>query len=153
MLDIVLVAKGLEPEKVTTRISREDLQIRPRRSKELRQYAEATLALPRSRHRSILTKRANVARLATIGPQKRDQLLETQNKYLQQNLEMQQGDSNPGVRLACIFQRKAGSITSAYDILADKALSEVFRTTFNLPTRSAPWRSTSKSRSWKNISN
>jgi hypothetical protein len=37
------------------------------------------------------------------------------------------------VRLALYFQRKAVEITSAYDILADKALSEVFRTTFNLP--------------------
>jgi uncharacterized protein DUF1217 len=55
------------------------------------------------------------------------------NKYLQQNLETQQGDTSPGVRLALYFQRKAGSITSAYDILADKALSEVFRTTYNLP--------------------
>ena len=37
------------------------------------------------------------------------------------------------MRLALYFQRKAASITSAYDILADKALSEVFRTTYNLP--------------------
>jgi hypothetical protein len=132
MLDIVLVAKGLEPEKVTNeflaKIFRSDLgdpksfantQSDPR-------FAEIAASFN-------FDKEGNVARLATIGPQKRDQLLETQNKYLQQNLEMQQGDSNPGVRLALYFQRKAGSITSAYDILADKALSEVFRTTFNLP--------------------
>ena len=37
------------------------------------------------------------------------------------------------MRLALYFQRKAGSITSAYDILADKALSQVFRTIYNLP--------------------
>lgn len=41
------------------------------------------------------------------------------------------------MRLALYFQRKAGDITSAYDILADKALSEVFRTTFNLPDQMA----------------
>src|SRR5207344_882555 len=78
-------------------------------------------------------KQGNVARLAKIGPQKRDQLIETQNKYLQQNLETQQGDANPGVRLAIYFQRKAASITSAFDLLGDKALAEVFRTTFSLP--------------------
>ena len=78
-------------------------------------------------------KQGKVARLALIGPQKQDQLLETQNKYLQQNLETQQGETNPGVRLALYFQRKASSITSAYDILADKALAEVFRTTYSLP--------------------
>ena len=132
MLDIVLVARGLEPEKVTNeylaKIFSSDLgnpksfantQSDPR-------FAEIAASFN-------FDKEGNVARLATIGPQKRDQLLETQNKYLQQNLETQQGETNPGVRLALYFQRKAGSITSAYDILADKALSEVFRTTYNLP--------------------
>jgi hypothetical protein len=68
-----------------------------------------------------------------MGPQKRDQFQETQANYLEQSLEQQQGDTNPGVRLALYFRRKAGEITSSYDILADKALSEVFRTTFDLP--------------------
>ena len=89
--------------------------------------------MPRSRRRSISTSRATSPVSRKIGPQKRDQLLETQNNYLQQNLETQQGDANPGVRLALYFQRKAGDITSAYDILADKALAEVFRTTYGLP--------------------
>ncbi len=132
MIDIALVARGLEPEKLTdeylAKIFHSDLsdpksfantQSDPR-------FAEIVASFN-------FDKEGNVARLATIGPQKRDQLLETQNKYLQQNLETQQGDTNPGVRLALYFQRKAGSITSAYDILADKALSEVFRTIFNLP--------------------
>jgi len=132
MLDIVLVARGLEPEKVTNeylaKIFSSDLS-NPKSfantQSDLR-FAEIAASFN-------FDKAGNVARLATIGPQKRDQLLETQNKYLQQNLETQQGDTNPGVRLALYFQRKAGSITSAYDILADKALSEVFRTIFNLP--------------------
>lgn len=132
MIDIALVARGLQPEKLTdqylARIFHSDLsdpksfantQSDPR-------FAEIVASFN-------FDKEGNVARLATIGPQKRDQLLETQNRYLQQNLETQQGDTNPGVRLALYFQRKAGSITSAYDILADKALSEVFRTIFNLP--------------------
>jgi hypothetical protein len=59
--------------------------------------------------------------------------MQTQNNYLQQTLETQEGDTNQGVRLALYFQRNASGITSAYDILADKALSEVFRTTFGLP--------------------
>jgi hypothetical protein len=77
--------------------------------------------------------KGNVARLSMMGPQTRDQFRETQADYLQQSLEQQQGETNPGVRLALYFQRKAGEISSAYDILADKALSEVFRTTFDLP--------------------
>ena len=40
---------------------------------------------------------------------------------------------NEGVRLALYFQRKAGDITSAFGILADKALFEVVRTALALP--------------------
>ena len=132
MVDVLLVARGLQPEKITTDF--------------LKKIFNSDLADPKSfantqndpRFAEIVAsfnfdKQGKVARLALIGPQKQDQLLETQNKYLQQNLETQQGETNPGVRLALYFQRKASSITSAYDILADKALAEVFRTTYSLP--------------------
>ena len=132
MVDVLLVARGLQPEKMTTDF--------------LKKIFNSDLADPKSfantqndpRFAEIVAsfnfdKQGKVARLALIGPQKPDQLLETQNKYLQQNLETQQGETNPGVRLALYFQRKASSITSAYDILADKALAEVFRTTYSLP--------------------
>lgn len=132
MVDFILVAKGLEPGKVSTeflkKIFASDLnnpksfantQSDPR-------FAEIAASFN-------FDSKGNVARLPMMGPQKQDQFRETQANYLQQSLEQQQGDTNPGVRLALYFQRKAGEITSAYDILADKALSEVFRTTFNLP--------------------
>ena len=132
LIDFVLVAKGLDPAKVSTdflkKIFASDLnnpksfantQSDPR-------YAEIVAAFN-------FDSNGNVARLPTMGPQKRDQFRETQANYLQQSLEQQQGDTNPGVRLALYFQRKAGEITSAYDVLADKALSEVFRTAFDLP--------------------
>ncbi|SEH42821.1 DUF1217 domain-containing protein [Tardiphaga sp. OK245] len=132
MIDIVLTSKGLQPEKVSTDF--------------LKQIFNSDLSDPRSfaskqsdpRFAEIAAsfnfdKNGNIARLAPVGPQTRDQLLKTQNNYLQQNLETQQGEVNPGVRLALYFQRKAPSITSVYDLLADKALGEVFRTTFNLP--------------------
>ncbi|WP_439403370.1 DUF1217 domain-containing protein [Bradyrhizobium sp. DASA03068] len=132
MVDFILVAKGLEPGKVSTEY--------------LKKIFNSDLSNPKSfantesdpRFADIAASfnfdsKGNVARLPTMGPQKRDQFRETQANYLRQSLEQQQGDMNPGVRLALYFQRKAGEITSAYDILADKALSEVFRTTFNLP--------------------
>jgi Protein of unknown function (DUF1217). len=132
MVDILLVSKGLDPAKVTTdylrKIFGSDLT-------DAKSFAN-TESDPRFAEIAAsfnFDEQGNVARLAQIGPQKRDQLLETQNNYLQQNLETQQGDANPGVRLALYFQRKAGDITSAYDILADKALAEVFRTTYGLP--------------------
>jgi len=132
MIDFVLVAKGLDPKKVST--------------KYLEKIFASDLNNPKSfantesdpRFAEIVASfnfdsKGNVARLPMMGPQKRDQFRETQANYVEQSLEEQQGDTNPGVRLALYFQRKAGEITSAYDILADKALSEVFRTTFDLP--------------------
>lgn len=132
MVDFILLAKGLDPKKVSTEF--------------LKKIFSSDLNNPKSfantqsdpRFAEIVASfnfdsKGNVARLPMMGPQKRDQFRETQANYLQQSLEQQQGDTNPGVRLALYFQRKAGEITSAYDILADKALSEVFRTTFDLP--------------------
>jgi hypothetical protein len=136
MVDILLVSKGLDPAKVTNDYLRKifDSDLGDAKS-----FAN-TESDPRFADIAAsfnFDKEGNVARLAKTGPQKRDQLLETQNNYVQQSLEAQQGDANPGVRLALYFQRKAGSITSAYDILGDKALAEVFRTTFSLPDSAA----------------
>jgi hypothetical protein len=132
LINFVLIAKGLDPKKVSTEY--------------LKKIFASDLNNPKSfantetdpRFAEIASSfnfdsKGNVARLPMMGPQKQTQLRETQANYLQQSLEQQQGDANPGIRLALYFQRKAGEITSAYDILADKALSEVFRTTFNLP--------------------
>ncbi|WP_234684092.1 DUF1217 domain-containing protein [Bradyrhizobium monzae] len=136
LVDFVLVAKGLDPAKVSTaylkKIFASDLN-------DPKSFAN-TESDPRFAEIAAsfnFDKNGNVARLPMVGPQKRDQFLATQKNYLEQSLEQQQGDTNPGVRLALYFQRKAGEITSAYDILADKALSEVFRTTFDLPDQMA----------------
>ncbi|MBW5440626.1 DUF1217 domain-containing protein [Bradyrhizobium canariense] len=132
MVDFILLAKGLDPKKVSTdflkKIFASDLN-------DPKSFAN-TESDPRFAEIAAsfnFDSQGNVARLPMMGPQKRDQFRETQANYVEQSLEQQQGDANPGVRLALYFQRKAGDITSAYDILADKALSEVFRTTFDLP--------------------
>ncbi|QOZ13235.1 DUF1217 domain-containing protein [Bradyrhizobium sp. CCBAU 51765] len=136
MVDFILLAKGLDPRKISTdflkRIFASDLN-------DPKSFAN-TQSDPRFADIAAsfnFDSKGNVARLPMMGPQQQDQFRETQANYLQQSLEQQQGDTNPGVRLALYFQRKAGDITSAYDILADKALSEVFRTTFNLPDQMA----------------
>ncbi|MCA6106270.1 DUF1217 domain-containing protein [Bradyrhizobium cenepequi] len=132
LVDIILVARGLDPATVTNeylkKVFSSDLE-------DPKSFANSTSD---SRFAEIAAsfnfdKDGNVSRIPAIGPQKRDQLLETQNSYLQQTLETQQGDANAGVRLALYFQRKSAQITSAYDILADPALAQVFRTTYNLP--------------------
>lgn len=132
LVDFILVAKGLDPKKVSTDYLKKIF------ASDLNNPKSFANTEPDPRFAEIAASfnfdsKGNVARLAMIGPQKQDQVRDTQANYLQQSLEQQQGDTNPGVRLALYFQRKAPDITSAYDILADKALSEVFRTTFNLP--------------------
>ena len=57
----------------------------------------------------------------------------TVDNYYQQTLEIEAGDENAGTRLALYFERMAPSITSAYDILADTALLQFFKTSYNLP--------------------
>ena len=60
---------------------------------------------------------------------------DTVAKYTRQTLEEDAGVQNEGVRLALYFERKmnAGGISSAYQILADPALSQVVRTALGIP--------------------
>jgi hypothetical protein len=64
--------------------------------------------------------------------QDRSQLVATADGYLEQTMESQAGDQSDGVRLALYFQRKASGITSAYQILADKALLQFAQTALGL---------------------
>ena len=50
---------------------------------------------------------------------------------MRQTLEVETGQQNEGVRLALYFARKAPTITNAFEILGDKALLQVFQTTFS----------------------
>ena len=59
------------------------------------------------------------------------------DKYVRQTLEVETGDQNEGVRLALYFARKAPTITNSYEILGDKALLEVFQTTFSIPAQTS----------------
>ncbi|MBD9371265.1 DUF1217 domain-containing protein [Rhizobium sp. ARZ01] len=65
--------------------------------------------------------------------QSRRGVFETIDSYIRQMMEEEAGNDNAGVRLALYFERKAPSVSSAYDILADDALYEVFKTLHSLP--------------------
>ena len=54
------------------------------------------------------------------------------NNYVEQTLETNQGQSNPGVQLALYFQRNAPNIKTAYNILADKNLLTVVQTALGI---------------------
>lgn len=57
----------------------------------------------------------------------------TYDSYIAQTMETEAGDESEGARLALYFRRKAPSIDSAMDLLADKALAEVARTALGIP--------------------
>lgn len=65
--------------------------------------------------------------------QDRGEVITTQDLYFRQTMEQNAGEDNEGVRLALYFERKASTIGSAYDILADKALLQIVQTALSLP--------------------
>jgi hypothetical protein len=79
------------------------------------------------------SKTGKIATLNETGAMDRRARIATVDNYYQQTLETEAGDDNAGARLALYFQRMAPTITSAYDILADQALLQFFKTSNNLP--------------------
>ena len=53
--------------------------------------------------------------------------------YVEQQLEADQGATDPGVELALYFERVAPTATNSYSILGDRNLLEAVQTIFNLP--------------------
>ncbi|MDE5442548.1 DUF1217 domain-containing protein [Bradyrhizobium sp. CSA207] len=56
----------------------------------------------------------------------------TATQYVTQTMEQKAGDQNEGLRLALYFTRKASTIKNSYQILADKALTQVVQTALGL---------------------
>jgi hypothetical protein len=75
----------------------------------------------------------SVARAAAGVAQSKGDVVKTQALYYRQTIEADTGSQNEGARLALYFERKASGITSAYSILADKALLKVVQTATGLP--------------------
>lgn len=70
------------------------------------------------------------ANLNTVSPSWKEDMVD---RYLQVQLETNEGKSNPAVEEAMYFERKAPDITNWYQVLSDEKLSKVFRTAFNMP--------------------
>jgi hypothetical protein len=75
----------------------------------------------------------NVLSTPALQAQSRSEIVQTTDGYAQQTMEEEAGDQSDGVRLALYFQRLAPTITSPYQILADKALLQVTQTALGLP--------------------
>ncbi|WP_063690065.1 DUF1217 domain-containing protein [Bradyrhizobium stylosanthis] len=57
----------------------------------------------------------------------------TATQYVTQTMEEKAGDQNEGLRLALYFTRKASTVANAYQILADKAMTQVVQTAMGWP--------------------
>jgi hypothetical protein len=80
----------------------------------------------------------NFAASSSAAPSSPASVSTTTNDYAEQQLEADQGQSDPGVQLALYFARVAPTVTNSYGILADKNLLQVVQTIFALaPTASA----------------
>ncbi|MBU3961108.1 MAG: DUF1217 domain-containing protein [Alphaproteobacteria bacterium] len=129
LVDVVLIAKGFDPEEVTDDFLKQIFQsdLSDEKSFVNQQEDESWAELLSSFNfdgDGLLTRDA----VGTV--QQRGAVLETQNLYLHQVLEEDQGNSNAGVRLALYFERVAPTLTDAYDLLGDDALLETFRVAF-----------------------
>lgn len=132
LIDVNLVAAGIDPSTVTNDF--------------VKKIFTSDLSDPKSflntqsdkRFKQIVSSfnfdtKGNLIQSTAAGAQDRGHLQTTVDGYYQQELETREGEENQGVRLALYFQRKAQTITSAYDILGDAALLEVFKTMYQLP--------------------
>lgn len=61
----------------------------------------------------------------------------TVDRYMQNRFEVEAGQASEGARLALYFDRRADTISTAYDILADRALFETVRVAFGMPLEMA----------------
>jgi hypothetical protein len=75
---------------------------------------------------------------ATASPSSANSVATATSDYVEQQLETNQGETDPGVQLALYFRRVAPTVTNSYGILGDQNLLEVVQTIFGLsPTTNA----------------
>lgn len=86
-----------------------------------------------TRYREFATA-FNFAALGSNATQTTQATTGTATQYVRQTMEQKTGDQNEGLRLALYFTRKASTITTAYQVLADKALTQVVQTALGLPS-------------------
>jgi len=134
LTDLVLKANGLDPKKYDKDTLKKIFTSDPDDKKS---YLNTTAD---ARFKEIVAsfnfdKDGNLTRAKMGTIQDKQAEASTQQQYVQMTLETQEGEKNDGVRLALYFKRKAGDVTSLYQILGDKALYQVVQTTYSLPAQ------------------
>jgi hypothetical protein len=132
LVDFILVAAGLDPEEYTTDYVRQMFKSDLDDAKSFINTEPDTTIFKQIVTSYNFDSDGNLAKPAE-GIQTKRGLLETEDLYLNQTLEEQEGEENAGVRLALYFRRMASGVNTAYDLLADSALLQVIQTTFSIP--------------------
>jgi hypothetical protein len=132
LTDLVLKANGLDPKKYDKDTLKKIFTSDPDDKKS---YLNTTAD---ARFKEIVAsfnfdKDGNLTRAKMGTIQDKQAEANTQQQYVQMTLETQEGEKNDGVRLALYFKRKAGDVTSLYQVLGDKALYQVVQTAYSLP--------------------
>ncbi|WP_172716957.1 DUF1217 domain-containing protein [Neorhizobium sp. T6_25] len=131
-LDILLISKGIDPSTVTNDFLKEAFNSDPADPESFvntqtdKRFAQIVGTFN-------FDAKGEIDRSSAGEAQNGGEVVATQDLYVRQMLETQQGEENPGVRLALYFERMSDSITDPYVILGDEALMEFFRITFSLP--------------------
>ncbi len=76
----------------------------------------------------------NFSNTGSSSPTSSTSVATTKSDYIEQQLEEDQGQNDPGVQLALYFKRVAPTITSGYGIIGDQNLFDVVATIFGLST-------------------
>ncbi|MDL2401149.1 DUF1217 domain-containing protein [Rhizobium mayense] len=133
LTDFILTANGIDPKTVTTATLKKAFASDPSSSKSFINTADG------AQFKNIVEAfnfdtdgNLTDAKLGTA--QNQGAIAQTNDLFLHQTLEDQEGQTNAGVRLALYFQRKAPNIHSIYDIMGDTALYQVITTAFSLPS-------------------
>jgi len=133
LTSFVLTANGFDPKKVTADTLKKAFTSDPDKAKSFintpdgAPYKAIVEAFNFGKDGKLVDTKLGTA-------QNKGALDATNDLYLHQTLEKQEGEANDGIRLALYFQRQAPNINSVYDIMADSALYSVVTTTYSLPS-------------------
>ncbi|MFS8115780.1 DUF1217 domain-containing protein [Rhizobium jaguaris] len=131
LTNFILTANGIDPKKVTAATLKKAFASDPSDSKSFVNTADGAQFKNIVEAFNFDTK-GNLTDTKLGTAQNQGAIAQTNDLFLHQTLEDQQGQTNAGVRLALYFQRKAPDIHSIYDIMGDSALYQVIQTTFSL---------------------
>lgn len=133
LTDFILTANGIDPKKVDTATLKKAFASDPSDPKSFINTPDG------AQFKNIVEQfnfgtDGNLTDAKLGAGQNQGAIAATNDLFLHQTLEDQQGETNPGVRLALYFQRKASGVNSIYDIMGDSALYQVITTAFSLPS-------------------